>query len=404
MSFIFSMPKSIREASLRGKKVLLRADFNVPFKHESGEILDNTRIVQVIPTIKFLTSQGAHLSIISHLGRPKSEPDRKKYSFGRLLSSIQLLLSNFEISFVSNIFDAKRLSSQKSNEVFLLENIRFHDAETDTDIDRRLGFAKKISENFDLYVNDAFSASHREHASVTEIPKYLPSYMGFLLEEEITQLKSLYENIKKPYVAIVGGAKVSTKIETLRGLIKRADTILIGGAMAYTFLKSRASEIGNSLFERKYLPTAFQIIDEAAYYRKEILLPIDHIVAKKIDETSKARTVKQNIPDGFMGGDIGQKTLRLYIKRIQSAKTVFWNGPMGVFEIPKFSKGTVALAKAVATTKAKTVVGGGDSIHALKLAGVTDKINHVSGGGGAALEFLENPNLPGIKILTAHEL
>ena len=404
MSSILSMPKSIREANVQNKKVLLRADFNVPFQSENGEILDNTRIVRIIPTLKFLINQGAHLSIISHLGRPKSESDRKKYSFKQLLLFIQSLLSDFEISFVDNVLDTERLSSQKSNEILLFENIRFHDAETSADTDERLDFAKKISENFDLYVNDAFSASHREHASVTEIPQHLPSYMGFLLEEEIIQLKSLYENIERPYVAIVGGAKVSTKIKTLKGLIKKTDTILIGGAMAYTFLKSRAFNIGNSLCEIKYLSTAFQIIDEATYHRKEILLPIDHIVAKKIDETSKVYTVKKNIPNDFMGGDIGPKTLKNYIKKIRSAKTIFWNGPMGVFEISKFSKGTIALAKAVAASKAHTVVGGGDSIHALKVADVTDKIDHVSGGGGAALEFLENPSLPGIQALTAHKL
>ena len=252
-------------------------------------------------------------------------------------------------------------------------------------------------------MNDAFSACHRDHASVTGVPQFLPGYAGFLLEEEIRQLTLLEENIKRPYVAIVGGAKVSTKFMALKGIIKKVDTILLGGAMAYTFLKARAIEIGDSLFEKEYLAPAFQIVDEVVYHKKQVLLPVDHVVAPEIDPQAKTKNVKQNIPNGFIGGDIGPQTIKKYSKIIRSAKTIFWNGPMGVFELPQFTKGTISIAREVAKANAVTVVGGGDSIRALGVAGVTDQITHVSGGGGASLEFLEGRGLPGIAALAKHE-
>ncbi len=397
------MPKNINQANLVNKRVLLRVDFNIPFDQINKKILDDTRIIQAIPTIKFMMSQGARLIIISHLGRPKNEVDKKQYSFKPLLPYIQKHLPDFEISFLGDLFDLKRLDIQKPKEILLAENIRFYNAELSDHEPHRLEFAQQISKNFDIYVNDAFSVSHRQHASITEIPKFLPSYMGLMFEKEIVQLNLLQKNIKRPYVAIIGGLKVSTKLKTLKSLLKKVDTILVGGAMAYTFLRARALTIGDSFFEKNYLVPAFQIIDEALYYKKDFLLPIDHIVTQEIKDKAKIKIVKRNIPDGFTGVDIGPKTLKKYIKIIRSAKTIFWNGPVGIFEVVKFRYGTIALAREIDKANAQTIVGGGDSIHALKAAGVGDKIDHISVGGGATLEFLGNQNLHGIKALIINE-
>ena len=389
--------KYINEANLKNKKVLLRADLNLPLNKETGEITDDTRLTAIIPTLEYIISQGASVMILSHLGRPKTGSDKVFYSLEKVVPKLkEKLPSASQIFFVKDILKPPEL---KEGSIALGENVRFFSEESNKDQKTREEFAKRLSSHFDLYVNEAFSASHRDHASVTGIPKFLSGYAGFLLKKEITNLALLEKNIQRPYVAIVGGAKISTKITVLKKLIKKIDHLLIGGAMTYTFLKSRAIEIGNSMFEKDFLPEAFQIIDTAGLEKKKLLLPIDHIVSQEISNKTSAKVVKQNIPDGFIGVDIGPKTLKEYIGVIQSAKTIFWNGPMGVFEIPKFRKGTVKLAKTIAKSKAISIIGGGDSINAVKMAGVQDKITHISTGGGASLKFIEGSPLPGISAL-----
>lgn len=391
----------VDQVGLQGKKVLLRVDFNLPLDKQTGEITDETRLVTAIPTIEYILSQGGGVMLLSHLGRPETKADRRFYSFEKMIPRLkELLPSSNQVSLVKDILNPPEL---KPSNVFLGENIRFFPEETSDQPSERDNFAKKLCSGFDIYVNDAFSASHRDHASITSAPKLLPGYAGFLFQKEVEVLTSLQQNIQRPYVAIVGGSKISTKIAVLKSLIKKVDSLLIGGAMTYTFLKSRAVEIGSSSFERNFLAEAFKTIDEANYHKKELLLPIDHIVAKQIDSQASTKVSKHSVPNGFMGVDIGPRTLKKYVSVIKSAKTIFWNGPVGVFEIPNFSKGTIKLAKAVGKSKATSIIGGGDSISAMNLAEVQDQITHVSTGGGATLKFLEGSTLPGVSSLKRDE-
>jgi phosphoglycerate kinase len=388
--------KTVRDADLRGKKVIMRVDFNVP-QDKQGNITDDTRIVAALPTIKYVLDQGvSKLILMSHLGRPKGVDETLRLApVGMRLSE---LLGKEVIVCKDSIGEEtkKIVSGMQSGDVALLENLRFHKEEEKNDP----GFAKALSEYADIYVNDAFGTAHRAHASTEGIAHYLPALSGFLMEKEIEFLGKLLYQPEQPYVAVIGGAKVSSKIGVLEKLMEKVDVLIIGGGMCYTFLKAKGFEVGNSLVESDKVSFAFDLIKKADEKGIRLLLPLDHVVADKIEESTKTKTVDTNaMPKGMIGVDIGPKTVKAFKKEIAAAKTVLWNGPMGVFEIDKFDKGTKEVAKALASCKGTTVIGGGDSVAAINKAGLADKISHVSTGGGASLEFLEGIELPGIKAL-----
>lgn len=392
---------SIEQADVSGKKVLLRVDFNVPLDKATGAISDDTRMVKSLPTIELLLNRGASVIIISHLGRPEKKGD-PALSLKNVAAHLGTLLPGRTVHFASEAIGpiAEGLAGKlKAGEILVLENIRYYEEETSKEEKVRTEFAKKLCKMADLYVDDAFGAAHRAHASIYECAKLLPGVAGLLLKKEIDVLERLVTQPPKPFVAVIGGSKVSSKLAVLENLVTKADAILIGGAMAYTFLKSRLVEVGNSMIEKDYLSQAFQIVDKAAYNKCELLLPEDHVISSEFGEKGKIKTVKRSIPEGFMGMDIGPKTADRYAKVIKNAKTVLWNGPMGVFEMKKFSAGTYAIAKAMAKVKGSTIVGGGDSIFALSQSGLEDKMTHVSTGGGATLEYLEGKKLPGVEAL-----
>ena len=391
---------SIKEiTNLTGKRVIVRTDFNVPLS-DNGDINDVTRITESLPTIIYLADRGAKVIVISHLGRPAKIDD--SLSLRKVSVILQDLLKQYKISFTDKIItdkDAPEIANLQNGEILLMENIRFSSKETSDIEDERKAFAQSLAQNADIYVNDAFGASHREHASIYDIAFCLPSYPGFLLEKEIKELSRLLQNPPRPFVAVIGGAKVSTKLKMMEHLLKQVDAIVVGGAMAYTFLKSRAIDVGTSLIERDYLSSAFQVIDKAAYLKREFVLPMDHVVAKEFSPNASSKVVGLNIPAGSMGLDIGPKTIKKFKEVILSAETIFWNGPMGAFEMKKFSEGTIEIAKTIAKSKAHKVIGGGDTIYAARMAGVENSMNHVSTGGGASLEFIEGKKLPGIVAL-----
>lgn len=392
---------SIEQVDFAGKKVLLRVDFNVPLDKASGAISDDTRMVKSLPTIELLLGRGAAVIIVSHLGRPERKGD-PALSLKNIAAHLGKLLPDRKVEFASEAvgpIPEKLAAELKAGEILVLENIRYYDEETSKEEKIRTEFAKKLCKLADIYVDDAFGAAHRAHASIYECAKILPGYAGLLLKKEIDVLEKLITNPPRPFVAVIGGSKVSSKLAVLENLVLKADAILIGGAMAYTFLKSRLIEVGNSMVEKDYLSQAFQIVDKAAYNKHELILPEDHIVSSEFGEKGKIKTVKRAIPDGFMGMDIGPKTIDRYSSVIKKAKTVLWNGPMGVFEMKKFSAGTYAIAKAMSKVKGSTIVGGGDSIFALTQSGLEDKMTHVSTGGGATLEYLEGKKLPGVVAL-----
>lgn len=385
----------IETLDVKDKRVFLRVDFNVPL--ENGAVTDDTRIRKTLPTIEILLNRGAKLIIGSHLGRPKGEVN-PKYSLKPVKDRFQEIL-NREVQFSEQLTGAEpeKMSNElKEGEVLLLENLRFHPGEEKNDPE----FAKSLSQLADIYINDAFGTAHRAHASTEGVTKHLPSYAGTLMYREIEVLSDILSKPDKPFVAIIGGAKVSSKIQILSHLMSKVDSMLIGGGMAYTFLKSRAVPIGSSLLEKEFEIQAYQIMDKAGYSNIDFQLPIDHIIADSFSEKAKSKSVdKMGILDGWMGMDIGPKTIASFEKVIKNAGTVFWNGPMGVFEMDKFSAGTIQIAKILAKCDAKTVVGGGDSIAAINKAGVEDKITHISTGGGASLEFMEGKTLPGVAAL-----
>ncbi len=385
----------IENIDVKGKRIFLRVDFNVPL--ENGSVSDDTRIKKTMSTIELLLNRGAKLIVASHLGRPDGKVN-PKYSMKPVLEAFSKILGK-EVKFSENIIGpevVKISNSLNDGEVLLLENLRFHKEEEENEKE----FSKKLSELAEIYINDAFGAAHRAHASTEGITNFLPSYAGTLMYREIEILTSLITKPEKPFVAIIGGAKVSSKIKILNNLFNKVDAMLIGGGMAYTFLKSRAVPVGSSLVEKELEPQAFQMIDKAGFEKVDFQLPVDHIIADSFSDKAKTKTVdKMGIIDGWMGMDIGPKTISAYEKIIKSAGTIFWNGPMGVFEMDKFANGTIQIAKAIAKSNAKTVVGGGDSIAAINKAGVEDKITHISTGGGASLEFLEGRALPGVLAL-----
>lgn len=388
--------KSIRDAELSGQRVIMRVDFNVPLDKE-GNITDDTRIRAALPSIEHILKQNTKLILMSHLGRPKGQvsEELRLSPLGKRLSE---LLSKEVIITRDCIGEEtkKIISGMQTGDVALLENLRFYKEEENNDD----GFAKALAEYADVYVNDAFGTAHRAHASTEGIAHHLPGLAGFLMEKEISFLGKLLYDPEKPYAAIIGGAKVSTKIGVLEKLLEKVDVLIIGGGMSYTFLKAKGFEVGHSLMETEKVSLAFELIKKADEREVKLLLPDDHLVADKVEETARVKTVDTNaIPPDMIGVDIGPKTVRAYKKEIKQARTVLWNGPMGIFEIEKFARGTNQIANVLASSKATTVVGGGDSVAALNKFKLAESISHVSTGGGASLEFLEGKDLPGIQAL-----
>lgn len=388
--------KTFSASDVAGKKVLVRVDFNVPLA--DGKVTDTTRIAAHIPTLTALREAGAKIALVSHLGRPKGKVNLD-FTL-RLVGEELARMTGWDVKFVPDCIGTavdQAVASWKDGEILLLENVRFHAEEEKNDAD----FARKLAADFDVFVMDAFSAAHRAHASTRAVAEILPSFAGQLILREIQMLSAARDNPKKPFVLILGGAKVSDKIAVVENMLKKADTILIGGGMAFTFLKAEGLEIGKSLCETEKLDFASQMLSEAAKLGVRILLPTDAVVANEFKADAAHRIVKANaIPADAMGLDIGPETAAEFAKIIVAAKTVLWNGPMGVFEMPAFAKGTEAIAQAlVDATKAGalTVVGGGDSAAAVAQFHYEDKVSHVSTGGGASLEFFEGKMLPGIE-------
>nr|QKY14903.1 phosphoglycerate kinase (PGK), chloroplastic [Polytomella parva] len=388
-------------ADLKGKKVFVRADLNVPLDKKTNKVTDDTRIRAAAPTLKYLLKNGAKVILTSHLGRPKKD-NKKKYSLDPVIEK----LSHYVGTPVKKVDDcigpvvAKAASELKDGEILLLENVRFYPEEEKN----KPEFAKALAANADLYVNDAFGTAHRAHASTEGVTKYLkPAVAGFLLEKELAYLDGAVSHPKKPFVAIVGGSKVSSKITVIEKLLEKVDKIIIGGGMVFTFYKARGLKVGSSLVEDDKIALAKRIEELAKAKGVELLLPTDVVIADKFDANANSQTVGIDaIPDGWMGLDIGPKSIELFKKALSDAKTVVWNGPMGVFEFPKFATGTVSIAHSVAELTPKgaiTIIGGGDSVAAVEQAGLADQMSHISTGGGASLELLEGKILPGVAAL-----
>ncbi len=387
---------TIKDVDLKNKKIIIRVDFNVPVK--DGVVKDDTRIRAALPTIEYILGQsGTSLIVMSHFGRPKGTHN-PEFSMAPIASRFEALLKR-PVKLASDVIGRdveNEVKSMKAGDVLLLENVRFYPEEEANDPE----FSKKLASYADIYVNDAFGTAHRAHASTEGISHYLPSYAGFLIEKEVRFMAPLLENPEKPFVAIIGGAKVSSKITVLESLLKTCDCVIIGGGMAYTFLKVCGHKVGSSLLEEDYLNTASAFLNKAKEMNVKVILPIDHVCAAKFDENEVPVYVdNQDIPDGLIGMDIGVKTVKLIENELKNSKSVVWNGPMGVFEFSAFSKGTEEVAKILASSKATTVVGGGDSVAAINKFGLSSAISHVSTGGGASLEFLEGKTLPGISAL-----
>mgnify|MGYP004662018211 FL=1 len=389
--------KTVRDIDVTGKKVLVRCDFNVPLDKETGKITDNRRIRAAIPTIEYLIDHNAKVILCSHLGRPKGEFNLK-YSLKPVAEELSKLLGK-EVKLAKDVIgeDAEKLTSEiKEGEVVLLENVRFHKEEEENNPE----FAKKLASFAEIYVNDAFGTAHRAHASTAGVADYLLAVSGFLIEKELEFLGNALDNPERPFVAILGGAKVSDKIGVIENLLDKVDTLIIGGGMAYTFYKAQGHSIGTSICEEDKIDLANDILNKAKEKNVEILLPIDnHVSAEYSNEAEDKYIDSVEIPEGFMGLDIGPKTIELFKNAIKNAKTVVWNGPLGVTEFSKFEEGTKAIAEALAETEAVTVIGGGDSAAAVEKFGLADKMTHISTGGGASLEFLEGKVLPGIACL-----
>ena len=388
--------KTIEDIELNGKKVLVRCDFNVP-QDEDGNITDDNRITAALPTIRYLLSNRAAVILCSHLGRPKGE-FKAKYSLAPVAARLTELLSQ-EVKLAKDVIgpDADALtSSLKPGEVMLLENVRFHKEEEKNDPE----FAKKLASYAEVYVNDAFGTAHRAHATTAGVADYLPAVCGFLIGKEIGVMGKALEEPKRPFVAILGGAKVSDKIGVINNLLEKVDTLIVGGGMAYTFTKAMGGSIGKSLCEEDKLGYAREMVEKAKAKGVKFLLPVDNIAASEFSADAEAVVVKTcDIPDDLMGLDIGPETVKLFSEAIKGAGTVVWNGPMGVFEFEKFAGGTRAIAKAVAESNSVSIIGGGDSAAAIQQLGFADKMTHISTGGGASLEFLEGLELPGIACL-----
>ncbi|QNU67870.1 phosphoglycerate kinase [Ruminiclostridium herbifermentans] len=388
--------KTIEDIDVAGKKVIVRVDFNVPLD-ANGKITDDKRIVGALPTIKYLVDKGAKTILVSHLGRPK-DGFEDKFSMKPTAVRLGELLGKNVIMAKDVIGeDAKaKAAALQSGEVLMLENVRFHKEETKNNPD----FAKELASMAEIFVNDAFGTAHRAHASTAGLADYLPAVCGFLIKKEIEIMGKALANPARPFVAILGGAKVSDKIAVIENLIDKVDTLIIGGGMAYTFLKAKGYNIGTSICEEDKVELAKNLMEKAAAKGVSLLLPSDNAVAKEFNNDSEKQIVASNaMPDGWMGMDIGPVTIEKYASAIKDAKTVIWNGPMGVFEFANFATGTKEVAKALAESGAISIVGGGDSAAAVEQLGFADKITHISTGGGASLEYLEGKILPGIDVL-----
>ena len=389
--------KTVSDMDLAGKKVLLRCDFNVPQDKATGEITSDKRIVASLPTIQYLLDHGAAVIACSHLGKPKGE-GKESLTLAPVAKRLSELLGK-PVIFAKDIVgeDAKaKAAALQPGEILLLENLRFEKGEEKNDPE----FAKQLASLADVYVSDAFGTVHRAHASTAGVAAYLPAYAGLLVEKELSVMGKALENPKRPFVAILGGAKVSDKIGVIQNLLDKADTIMIGGGMAYTFLKAMGYSVGDSLLEADKVDFAREMIEQAQKKNVMFLLPVDTAIHTKFENTDEFMTVDVSmIPDGYMGLDIGPQTVELFSAAIRQAGTIVWNGPMGVFEFSAFSAGTEAVAKAVAESDAITIVGGGDSAAAVEKLGYADRMTHISTGGGASLEFLEGKDLPGVACL-----
>ena len=411
--------KTLRDVDLKGKRVIMRVDFNVPLKE--GVIKDDTRIKGALPSIKYVLDQGGSLVLMSHLGRPDEKGITADTSLKPVAEYLSKLLGR-PVTFVADCGKADaEVAAMKPGDVVMLENTRYYkeeqakakqkDGESDEDFKARKAalkekqkeLAKKLASYGDIYCNDAFGTAHRAHASTAVVTKYIPtSVAGFLLEKEIEYLGNAVENPVRPFVAILGGAKVSDKLAVVSNLLTKVNTLIIGGGMAYTFLKAQGHSVGNSLCELDQLDYAKEMIAKAKELGVNFLLPVDNVAADKFDPEANTQIVGDDIPDGWMGLDIGPKTIELYSNAIKGARTVVWNGPMGCFEMEKFSKGTFGVCAAVAEVKANggvSIIGGGDSVAAVNKSGLADKMSHISTGGGASLEYLEGKQLPGVVAL-----
>ena len=388
--------KTIRDIDLENKKVLVRCDFNVPMD-ENKNITDNARIVAALPTIKYLLENNCAIILCSHLGRPKGE-FKPEFSLKPVAKELSKLL-NKEVIMANDVIgeDAKKKADELRNgEIMLLENVRFHREETDNDPE----FSKQLASLAEIYVNDAFGAAHRAHSSTAGVAQYLPAVAGFLIEKELKFLGNALNNPERPFVAILGGAKVSDKIGVIDNLLEKVDTLIIGGGMAYTFFKAQGYEVGKSLCELDKLDLAKELMEKAKNKGVKLMLPADTKIGKEFDINTESKTVKcTEIPADWEGFDIGEEAIKQFSEELRKAKTVVWNGPLGLFEFPQFAVGTNSIAKVLSEIDATTIIGGGDSAAAVKKAGLQDKMTHISTGGGASLEFLEGKKLPGIECL-----
>ena len=393
--------KTVKDIDVNGKKVLVRCDFNVPIDSETGEITDNRRIRAALPTIQYLLDHNAKVILCSHLGRPKGEFNLK-YSLKPVAGELSKLL-NKDVKLAKDVIgeNAKELTANmKEGDIVLLENVRFHKEEEQNDPE----YSKALASMAEIYVNDAFGTAHRAHSSTTGVADYLPAVSGFLIEKELEFLGGALENPAHPFVAILGGAKVSDKIGVIENLLDKVDTLIIGGGMAYTFYKAQGHHIGTSICEEDKLDLAKSILEKAQEKGVKLLLPVDNHVSSEYSNNGEEKMVNSTeIPDGFMGLDIGPKTIEKFEEAVKDAKTVVWNGPLGVCEFDKFATGTKAVATMLSKIDAITIIGGGDSAAAIEKLGLADKMTHISTGGGASLEFLEGKTLPGIACLQDNE-
>lgn len=388
--------KTVKDIDVKGKKVLVRVDFNVPL-NDKGMITDETRITAALPTLNYLIEQGAKLIVCSHLGRPKGE-FKEEFSLAPVAARLSELM-DCKVTFASDVIgeSAKAaVEAVQAGEIVLLENVRFHKEETAGDPE----FAKKLASYADVFVNDAFGTSHRAHASTAVVADYIPAVAGFLIGKELDFLGSALSDPERPFVAILGGAKVSDKIGVIDNLISKVDTIIIGGGMAYTFLKAKGMEVGDSMVDENSIDLALGLLNKAEEKGVDILLPVDSVIGDKFAADAKVDiAASEHMPVGWLGLDIGPASRMLYADKIRTAKTIVWNGPMGVFEFEAFAEGTRVVAKAMADCDAVTIIGGGDSAAAIKQLGFADAMTHISTGGGASLEFLEGKELPGVAAL-----
>lgn len=408
--------KTLKDVDLKGKRVIMRVDFNVPIKE--GQISDDTRVTAALPSIRYVLEQGASLVLMSHLGRPKGKGYEAEFSLKPVADHLAKLLGQ-PVAFAADCQAADaEVAALKPGAVLVLENTRFYKEEeakvkktddmTDDELkakkaelkDKQKAMAKKLASYGEIFVNDAFGAAHRAHASTAVICKYIgTSVAGFLMEKEIRYLGNAVNNPVRPFVAILGGAKVSDKLAVVNNLLDKVDVLIIGGGMAYTFLKAQGHDVGNSLCELDQLDYARQMLEKAKANGKQFLLPVDNVAADKFDAAAQTQVVGNDIPAGWMALDIGPKTIALYAAAIQGAKTVVWNGPMGCFEMKPFAAGTFGVCEAVAASGATSIIGGGDSVSAVNKSGLAAKMTHISTGGGASLEFLEGKELPGVAAL-----